>query len=87
MHKIYETQRPNILDLIKNGEISFIINTPSGKKPKRDQISLRSMAVMRNIPYVTTIQGAYATVRAIESSKRGEVIVKALQDYYMENIR
>ncbi|NOQ86210.1 MAG: carbamoyl-phosphate synthase large subunit, partial [Deltaproteobacteria bacterium] len=54
--------RPNIADLIKNGEIDLIINTPSGKKSHSDQLSLRSLAVMYNVPYITTISGASAAV-------------------------
>ena len=74
--------RPNIADLIKNGEIDLIINTPSGKKSHTDQLSLRSLAVMYNIPYITTISGASAAVNGIEFLQKGEIEVKALQDYH-----
>ena len=74
--------RPNIADLIKNGEIDLIINTPSGKKSHSDQLSLRSLAVMYNVPYITTISGASAAVNGIEFLQKGEIEVKALQDYH-----
>ena len=74
--------RPNIADLIKNGEIDLIINTPSGKKSHTDQLSLRSLAVMYNVPYITTIFGASAAVNGIEFLQKGEIEVKALQDYH-----
>jgi carbamoyl-phosphate synthase large subunit len=74
--------RPNIADLIKNGEIDLIINTPSGKKSHTDQLSLRSLAVMYNVPYITTISGASAAVNGIEFLQKGEIEVKALQDYH-----
>ncbi len=74
--------RPHIVDMIKNGEISLIINTPRGRNPKLDEIAIRANAVQYKIPYTTTISGAQAVVNAIESMKRGNLRVKALQDYY-----
>ena len=75
--------RPHIVDMIKNGEISLIINTPRGRNPKIDEVAIRANAVQYKIPYTTTISGAQAVVNAIESMKRGNLRVKALQDYYM----
>jgi carbamoyl-phosphate synthase large subunit len=74
--------RPHIVDMIKNGEINLIINTPRGRNPKLDEIAIRASAVQYKIPYTTTISGAQAVVNAIESMKRGNLRVKALQDYY-----
>ncbi len=74
--------RPNIADLIKNGEIDLIINTPSGREAHSDQLNLRSLAVLYNVPYITTISGASAAVNGIEFLQRGEIEVKALQDYH-----
>ena len=74
--------RPHIVDMIKNGEISFIINTPSGRTPKADEVAIRSSAVQYKIPYTTTLSGAQAVVNAIEMMKRGGLKVRALQDYY-----
>jgi carbamoyl-phosphate synthase large subunit len=74
--------RPHIVDMIKNGEIHFIINTPSGRHPKMDEISIRSGAVQYKIPYTTTLAGAQAVVNAIEMMQKGSLHVKALQDYY-----
>jgi carbamoyl-phosphate synthase large subunit len=81
VHKVSEG-RPHIVDMIKNGEISFIINTSSGRNPKLDEISIRANAVQFRIPYTTTLSGAQAVVNAIESSKTGILQVRALQDYY-----
>ena len=80
--KIQEGRRPNVEDLIKNGEISLIINTPTGTKSKRDAYSIRRLAVNYNIPYYTTVRGAQAAVMAIESMRRSSLDVRALQDYY-----
>ncbi len=75
--------RPHIVDMIKNGEINLIINTPRGRNPKLDEVAIRANAVSYKIPYTTTISGAQAVVNAIESMKRGNLRVKALQDYYI----
>ena len=74
--------RPHIVDMIKNGEIHFIINTPGGKDTKADGVLIRSGAVQYKIPYTTTLSGAQAVVNAIEMMKKGSIRVKALQDYY-----
>jgi len=74
--------RPHIVDMIKNGDIRFIINTPSGRNPKMDEVLIRASAVQYRIPYTTTLSGAQAVVNAIESMKKGNIRVKALQDYY-----
>ena len=76
--------RPNIVDMIKNNEIALTINTPSGREAYTDQVSLRSHAVMYNVPYITTIAGASAAVNGIEFLQKGEIEVKALQDYHAE---
>ena len=59
--------RPNVLDLMINREISLIINTPAGKHTREDERKIRSTAVSRNIPCVTTISGAYALINGIEA--------------------
>jgi carbamoyl-phosphate synthase large subunit len=74
--------RPNIVDLIKNREIDLIINTPTGHRPKRDQVSIRAVAVAHNVPLVTTISGAAASVNGIEALLKEEVQVKSLQEYH-----
>lgn len=74
--------RPHIVDMIKNGELQFIINTPSGRHPMQDEVSIRANAVQYKIPYTTTLSGAQAMVNAIEHIKKGGLQVKALQDYY-----
>jgi carbamoyl-phosphate synthase large subunit len=74
--------RPHVVDMIKNGEIHLIINTPSGRKPKNDEVLIRAGAVQYKIPYTTTISGAQAVVNAIETMKNGDLRVKPLQDYY-----
>jgi carbamoyl-phosphate synthase large subunit len=74
--------RPHVVDMIKNGSIQFIINTPSGRNPKVDEVAIRSGAVQYKIPYTTTLSGAQAVVNAIEMMQKGTLKVRALQDYY-----
>ena len=74
--------RPNVLDMIKNDEISFIINTPSGRLPRQDEVRIRSAAVSHRIPIMTTLRGARASISAIRSVRKTEVEVCALQDYH-----
>ncbi|CAN5831027.1 carbamoyl-phosphate synthase large subunit [soil metagenome] len=80
--KLASGQRPNVLDLIKNKEIQFIINTPSGKSPREDEIKIRTAAVHNRIPIMTTVRAAAASLSAIKSLQAGEVQVRALQDYH-----
>lgn len=86
VYKVHEG-RPNIVDLIKNREIALIINTPSGKRPKRDHVSIRSVAVIHNIPLITTISGAAASVNGMEALIKEELQVKSLQEYHAAIIR
>ena len=73
--------RPNVLDLIKNGEMQFIINTPHGKLPRQDEVAIRSAAVAARIPIMTTLRGARMSIRAIKSLKAGGYNVRCLQEY------
>ncbi len=73
--------RPNLLDLIKNGEMQFIINTPHGKVPRQDEVAIRSAAVAQRIPIMTTIRAARMSARAIKSLKLGGCGVRPLQEY------
>ncbi|MFH1201570.1 MAG: carbamoyl-phosphate synthase large subunit [Candidatus Omnitrophota bacterium] len=78
--KLYEG-RPHVVDKIKSGEIDLIINTPSGKATKVDETHIRSSAILYNIPLVTTISGAEATVNGIEALINKQLEVKSLQEY------
>lgn len=61
--------RPNMLDLITNGKIDLIVNTPIGQERKEDDSYLRKAAIKKKIPYMTTIAAAKATVSGIKSMK------------------
>jgi carbamoyl-phosphate synthase large subunit len=73
--------RPNVGDIIKNGQIQLIINTPSGEEAQADGKLIRRTALVYKIAMVTTIAGAKATAAAIKSLQSQPLEVKALQDY------
>jgi carbamoyl-phosphate synthase large subunit len=73
--------RPNVVDIIKNGQIQLIINTPSGEEAQADGKLIRRTALVYKIGIVTTIAGANATAAAIKSLQSQPLEVKALQDY------
>ena len=82
--KLYEG-RPNINDLITNGDIDLIINSPSGKESAHDDSYLRKAAIKAKIPYVTTIAGARATAKGIlYVQEHGDSDVKSLQELHSE---
>jgi carbamoyl-phosphate synthase large subunit len=82
IHKVAEGWRPNIVDLMKQGEIALVINTPEDGRARKDSYLIRRTAVMQNIPYYTTIDGAQAALAAIEAQRAGPTEVKPLQAYY-----
>ncbi len=75
--------RPNIDDMIKNGEIVLAINTSEDQGSKIDGVTIRQSVLRENIAYFTTIAGAKATILAIRELKRlnGKLEPKSLQDY------
>ncbi|SKA79755.1 carbamoyl-phosphate synthase large subunit [Paucidesulfovibrio gracilis DSM 16080] len=79
--KVYEG-RPNVVDHIKNRKISLVINTVSGRKTVHDSKDIRQAALLYNIPYVTTVAGAKATVQAIEDVRKAGLQVRCLQEYH-----
>jgi carbamoyl-phosphate synthase large subunit len=74
--------RPHVLDMMKNDQIDLIINTPSGKTPRNDEIRIRSLAVANRIPTLTTISAVEASIRAIRSHRTKGITVKTLQEYH-----
>ncbi|MFA5115780.1 MAG: carbamoyl-phosphate synthase large subunit [Candidatus Omnitrophota bacterium] len=70
-----------ILDLIKDNKLKLIINTPSGQRGQSDMRPIRSLAVARGVPCITTLQGAQAAVSGIEAALKRQLDVKSLQEY------
>ncbi len=76
--------RPNIADLIKQGEIALIINTPLGKTSFYDEQAIRKAALQFNTPCVTTITGAEALVEAISTKlSQSHITVRSLQEIHL----
>ncbi len=82
IHKVADGWRPNIVDLMQQGEIALVINTPEDGRARRDSYLIRRTAVMQNIPYYTTMDGAQAALEAIQAQRTGLVEVRPLQAYY-----
>jgi len=75
-------QRPNVIGLMKNKDMALVINTPSGKNRREDEVKIRTAAMQNRIPIMTTLRGADAALRAIKSLQGSEVQVRALQEYH-----
>ena len=84
--KLYQG-RPNIIDGIKNKEITLVINTPSGKRSQNDDSYIRKTAIKYKVPYITTIAAALASARGIAVYKENnapEARIKSLQEYHRD---
>ncbi len=81
VHKIHEG-RPNVLDLLKDGEIGLMINTPVGKESHIDDFAIRRAAIIHNVPYTTTIAAATAAIQGMRSLRSREITVRSLQEYH-----
>ena len=86
VHRVFKLRegRPHVLDRIKNGDVQLIINTPSGKIPREDEIKMRSGARTLKIPIITTMRAAQASVRGIASLQKSQLQVKTLQEYHQQ---
>ncbi|HLT60488.1 MAG TPA: carbamoyl phosphate synthase large subunit, partial [Microlunatus sp.] len=77
-----------IVQAILDGEVDLIFNTPHGLsedgRPRYDGYEIRTAAVLRNIPCVTTVQGLAAAVQGIESVRSGTITVRSLQSWAAE---
>jgi carbamoyl-phosphate synthase large subunit len=76
--------RPNITDAIMDGEIHLVINTPRGKVGKADDAYIRTTAINRKVPYITTLSAAIAAAKGIAASRQGHGDVKSLQSYHAD---
>ncbi len=78
VNKVYEG-RPNIVDRLKNNEITMVLNTTEGAQAIQDSREIRAVALYDKIPYFTTAAGSIAAVAAIKSREEGDVGVRSLQ--------
>ncbi|MEM8622126.1 MAG: carbamoyl-phosphate synthase large subunit [Pseudomonadota bacterium] len=80
VNKVYQG-RPNVVDDLKNGDVTLVLNTTEGAQSVRDSFEIRSTALNMKISYYTTAAGALAAVRAIEAMAEGDLGVMPLQAY------
>ncbi len=81
LHKIGEG-RPNALDMVKNGELALIINTPTGKVARADEVRIRSTANSARISVVTTLRAAKASLDGIRAIREHGISVRTLQEFH-----
>jgi carbamoyl-phosphate synthase large subunit len=74
--------RPHVVDLIKNGEIVYIVNTTEGRQAIADSFSIRREALQHRVTYSTTISGARALLHSLEFRGSGDVL--SLQELHEE---
>ena len=74
--------RPNVVDLMKNREITLVINTPAGAVARSEEVQIRTCALAQRIPVMTTIAAAEASLEGIRSLRQHGLSVRALQDYH-----
>jgi carbamoyl-phosphate synthase large subunit len=82
IHKVGDGYRPNVVDLMKRGEIALVFNTPEDGRARTDSYIIRRTAVNHGIPYYLTVDGAQAAIGAIEALLKGEMTVRSLQEYH-----
>ena len=80
--------RPNVLDMIRDEEVGWIINTPSGATPREDEVRMRADAVLHGIPVTTTVSGFKAAVEGLQAWRRLKNIeVCSIQEYHRHTNR
>lgn len=82
VYKLAEQARPNVIDMMKNREIHFVVNTPSTHEAREDEIQIRSTAIAQKISHATNLSAAEASVKAMRSLKEKELTVKSIQEYH-----
>ncbi len=82
VYKLAEQARPNVIDMMKNRQIQFVVNTPSGHEAREDEVKIRSTAIAQKISHATNLSAAEASVKAIRSLKSRELTVMSIQEYH-----
>ena len=73
-----------MLDIITNGEVTMVINTPNDKKGATDDSYIRKGVIKGRIPYMTTMAAAKAAIAGIKAMQQGDGGVKSLQEFHSE---
>ena len=75
---------PSLVDLMKNGQVQLLVNTPSGRKGSADSSDIRRAAIKHKIPYLTTTTAAIAAAKGIAARREGDPKVRSLQQYHAD---
>jgi carbamoyl-phosphate synthase large subunit len=86
VYKVHEG-RPNCLDMILNGGVQLLVNTPLGKHAQRDDYTMRQAAIRNHVAYTTTLSAARAAADAILSLKSQPATVRSLQEWQQDIVR
>jgi carbamoyl-phosphate synthase large subunit len=81
VYKVHEG-RPHAIDMIVNGQVQLLINTPLGKHAQRDDYTIRQAAIAHGVPYTTTLSAASAACDAVLSLRSREASVRSLQEWH-----
>ena len=73
---------PTSLNLIRQGKIQLIVNTPWGKVSRTHEYEIGRVALAHNVPYITTLSGASAAMRGIRATQNKTIVVRSLQEYH-----
>ncbi|MFP4446846.1 MAG: carbamoyl phosphate synthase large subunit, partial [Desulfosudaceae bacterium] len=76
--------KPDIVDIIKNSQVSLVFNTPSGKASQEDDSYIRKAAINYQVPYITTTAAALSAAKGISARRKGQFSPKSLQEYHAE---
>ena len=81
IHKISEGS-PNVVNLIESGDVTLVINTPTGSGARSDGYEIRRAAIAQGIPCITTMTGASAAQRAIRAGRETAAEIRSLQELH-----
>jgi carbamoyl-phosphate synthase large subunit len=81
VYKVHEG-RPHVIDLIVNGTVQLLINTPMGKRAQKDDYSMRQAAIAHHVPYTTTLSAASAACDAVLAMRSRPASVTSLQEWH-----
>ncbi|MDP1779745.1 MAG: hypothetical protein Q8K73_05685, partial [Anaerolineales bacterium] len=76
---------PHTVDLIRDGKVQLVVNTPLGPHAHSDGAEIRSAAIAMNVPLLTTLSAANAAVSAIQALRKNELKYRSLQSHFSEH--
>ncbi len=85
INKHYQS-RPSIIDLLKNGEIDLVINTPTGESARYDEFIMGRTAMENKVPFLSTLAAASASIEGVRTRVEGGVSITSMQDYYRTDV-